>query len=328
MKRREFLQLCGGLFIAMQLPGRSYARLLEPILGENSLKEIKKLTINVGATAPFKVLHISDTHLTRVDARDNERKHTVAAKRSKAFPDAEKYFDAAIRYARENDLLLMHTGDLQDFVSEANLDYIAAHLNAEQWYTAAGNHEFSQYVGEARENAEYKAQSYDKVQAVFPNDLTVASRIINGVNFVAIDNVYYYVTAEQHHAVKREFEKGLPVVLMCHIPFYTPEHCLDTLKRQKGRISYMVATPAQVITDYRSNPDNPVSEVYRNKAVSPTSVSPATQEFYNWLKEQSQLKAIICGHMHEFFEEQFSPTAVQYTVGANYFGFAQEIEFI
>jgi UDP-2,3-diacylglucosamine pyrophosphatase LpxH len=145
---------------------------------------------------------------------------------------------------------------------------------------------------------------------------------------VAIDNVYYYVTAEQHQAVKREFEKGLPVVLMCHIPFYTPEHCLDTLKRQKGRISYMVATPAQVITDYRSNPNNPVSEAYRNKAVSPTSVSPATQEFYNWLKEQPQLKAIICGHMHEFFEEQFSPTAVQYTVGANYFGFAQEIEFI
>jgi UDP-2,3-diacylglucosamine pyrophosphatase LpxH len=71
-----------------------------------------------------------------------------------------------------------------------------------------------------------------------------------------------------------------------------------------------------------------VSEAYRNKAVSPTSVSPATQEFYDWLKEQSQLKAIICGHMHEFFEEQFSPTAVQYTVGANYFGFAQEIEFI
>ena len=328
MKRREFLQLCGGLFIAMQLPGRSYARLLEPILGADSLKEIKKLTINVGATAPFKVLHISDTHLTRVDERDNERKHALAEKRRSAFPDAEKYFDAAIRYARENDLLLMHTGDLEDFVSEANLDYIAAHLNAEQWYTTAGNHEFSQYVGEAKENAEYKAQSYNKVQAVFPNDLTVASRIINGVNFVAIDNVYYYVTAEQHEAVKREFEKGLPVVLMCHIPFYTPEHCQVTLKKHQGRTSYMVATPPQVINDYRSNPDNPVSESHRNRLVSATLVSPATQAFYDWLKEQPQLKAIICGHMHKFYEERFSPTAVQYTVGANYFGCAQEIEFI
>ena len=328
MKRGEFLKLCGGLFIAMQIPGRSYAHLLEPIVGADSLKEVKKLTIKVGATAPFRVLHISDTHLTRVDGRDNERKHALAVKRGNAFNHAEQYFDAAIRYAREKELLMIHTGDLQDFVSEANLDYIAAHLNAEQWYTSAGNHEFSQYVGEARENAEYKAQSYDKVQAAFPNDLTVASRVINGVNFVAIDNVYYYVTAEQHQAVKREFEKGLPVVLMCHIPFYTPEHCLDTLKRHKGRTSYMVATPAQVITDYRSNPDNTVSEAYRNKPVSPTSVSPATQEFYDWLKQQPQLKAILCGHMHEFFEERFSPTAVQYTVGANYAGLAQEIEFI
>ena len=328
MKRREFLQLCGGLFLVVQLPGRSYTHPTTPILGVDTLKEIKKLTINVGATAPFKVLHISDTHLTRVDARDNERKHALAAKRSSAFPDAEKYFYAAIKYARENNLLLMHTGDLEDFVSEANLDYIAAHLNAEEWYTAAGNHEFSQYVGEARENAEYKAQSYDKVQAVFPNDLTVASRIINGVNFVAIDNVYYYVTAEQHQAVKREFEKGLPVVLMCHIPFYTPEHCQVTLKKYQGRTSYMVATPPKVINDYRSNPDNPVSESHRNRLVPATLVSPATQEFYDWLKEQPQLKAIICGHMHNFYEERFSPTAVQYTVGANYFGFAQEIEFI
>ena len=90
----------------------------------------------------------------------------------------------------------------------------------------------------------------------------------------------------------------------------------------------MVATPAQVITDYRSNPDNTVSEAYRNKPVSPKSVSPATQEFYDGLKQQPQLKAILCGHMHEFFEERFSPTAVQYTVGANYAGLAHEIEFI
>lgn len=327
MKRREFIQLCGGFILALQLPERSYAHLMEPSLAADSLKEIKKLTIKVGATAPIKVLHISDTHLTRVDSRDNERKHTLAAKRGSAFPDAEKYFDAAIDYARKNDLMLMHTGDLQDFVSEANLDYIAKHLNPEQWYTAAGNHEFSQYVGEAKEDAAYKAQSYDKVQAAFPNDLTVASRVINGVNFVAIDNVYYYVTSEQHQALKREFAKGLPVVLMCHIPFYTPEHCIDTLKRQNGRTSYMVATPPQIINDYRTNPNNPVSDNYRNRLVS-TPIDPATQAFYDWLKEQPLLKAIICGHMHEFYEERFSPSAVQYTVGANYFGYAHEIEFI
>lgn len=327
MKRDEFLKLCSGMLLATQLPADVFANASDSTQTVE-LKDVRKITINVGATSPFSALHISDTHLTFADERNDERKIKLAESRSRHFSKAEQYFKAAIRYAHERDLMLLHTGDLIDFVSEANIDYAAKEFRRNAWFVSSGNHEFSQYVGEAKEDAAYKQQSYDKVQSAFPNDLTVASRIINGVNFVAIDNVYYYVTAEQHQELKRQFERGLPVVLMCHIPFYTPEHCLDTLKRQKGRISYMVATPPQVINDYRSNPDNPVSDTYRNKPVSPTSVSPATQEFYDWLKEQPQLKAILCGHMHEFFEERFSPTALQYTVGANYFGYAQEIEFI
>ena len=31
-------------------------------------------TLNIGATAPFKVLHLSDTHLTYADLRDGQRK--------------------------------------------------------------------------------------------------------------------------------------------------------------------------------------------------------------------------------------------------------------
>jgi hypothetical protein len=327
MKREEFLRLCGGMFLVAGLPEQLMARMAEPMDGPQALKSIRRITIAVGATKPFKALHLSDTHLTRVDSRDGERKHALAASRQRVFPWAEHYFAAAIRYARERDLMILHTGDLQDFVSEANLDFIAATFGTGDWYTSAGNHEFSQYVGGAKENAEYKAQSYDKVQAVFPNDLTVASRVINGVNFVAIDNVYYYVTAEQHKAVEREFEKGLPVVLLCHIPFYTPKHCHEALTRNGGRTSYMVCTPPKVIEDFRRDPNSAASETYRNRPVS-GDIDQPTLAFYNWLKEQSQLKAIICGHMHEFYEEQFSPTAKQYTVGANYFGYAQEIEFI
>lgn len=327
MKRREFLQLCGGILLASQLPESAYAHLLKHGEEPLPLKEVRKITIKVGATAPIRALHLSDTHLTRVDSRDNERKHTLAASRGKAFPMAEQYLDAALRYARERDLMLLHTGDMQDFVSEANLDFMATTLGVGDWFTSAGNHEFSQYVGEAKEDAAYKAQSYDRVQKVYPNDLTVASRIINGVNFVAIDNVYYYVTAEQHKAVEREFAKGLPVVLLCHIPFYTPKHCLDTLIRQKGRTSYMVATPPKVIDDFRRDPASAAVEPYRSRAVS-YDIDEPTFAFHAWLKEQPQLKAILCGHMHEFFEEQFSPTATQYTVGANYFGYAHEIEFV
>lgn len=326
MKRKDFLRLSGGMLIASQLPEQLLARTAEQANGA-TLKTIRRLTIAVGASKPFKALHLSDTHLTRVDSRDNERKHSLAASRLKVFPDAERYFDAALRYVRENNLILLHTGDLQDFVSEANIDFIRDSLGTSNWYASAGNHEYSQYVGEAKEDAAYRLQSLNKVQSAFPNDLTVASRVINGVNFVAIDDGYYNVTAEQHEAVKREMEKGMPVVLMCHVPLYTPKHCQTILKGNGGVAGYMTGAPLSITQTYQQDPSRPASEQWRNRSVQQRAER-STLDFIAWLKEQPQLKAILCGHCHDFFEERFSPTAMQYTVEAGYKGGAYEIEFV
>ena len=333
MKRSEFLRLCGGALLLTQLPKPLAAKMQKAAEaskvaeGPSTLRDVRKITINVGAKKPFSALHISDTHLTRVDARDNQRKKSLAASRQRAFPWAEHYFDAAIRYARERDLMLLHTGDLIDFVSEANLDFVAMQLGIGSWFVSAGNHEYSQYVGEAKEDAAYKAQSFDKVQRAYPNNLKVASQVINGINFVALDDVYYNVTAEQHELMRREVEKGLPIVLMCHVPFYTPKHCADVLKGNKGLAGYVTGAPLEITQTYQTNPSLGPDEQWRNRSVQQRTDEP-TAEFIAWLKQQPLLKAILCGHCHHFYEEQFSPTAVQYVVGAGYKGDAYEIEFI
>ena len=332
MKRSEFLRLCGGALLLTQLPKPLIAKVNagaeagNAAEGPSSLKDVRKITINVGATKPFSALHISDTHLTRVDERDNERKKRLSLSRQRVFPWAEHYFDAAIRYARERELMVLHTGDLIDFVSDANLDFVAMQLGVGDWFASAGNHEYSQYVGEAKEDAAYKAQSFDKVQRAYPNDLKVASRVINGVNFVALDDVYYNVTAEQHELMRREVEKGLPIVLLCHVPFYTPKHCADVLKGNNGLAGYVTGAPLEITRTYQTNPSLPANEQWRNRSVQQRSDEP-TLEFIAWLKQQPLLKAILCGHCHHFYEEQFSPTATQYIVGAGYNGAAYEVEF-
>ena len=327
MKRSDFLRLCGGMLLATQLPEAVWAQTTKPIDGPQSLKNIRRITIKAGATKPFRALHLSDTHLTRTDERDNERKKRLAQSRQRVFPWAEHYFDAAIRYARERDLMLLHTGDLIDFVSEANLDFVAAQLGVGSWFVSAGNHEYSQYVGEAKEDAAYKAQSFESVQRAYPNDLKVASKVINGINFVALDDVYYNVTREQHQLMQREVEKGLPIVLLCHVPFYTPKHCADVLKGNKGLAGYVTGAPLEITQTYQTNPSLGPDEQWRNRSVQQRTDEP-TAEFVAWLKQQPLLKAILCGHCHHFYEEQFSPTAVQYVVGAGYKGDAYEIEFI
>lgn len=326
MKRRDFLRLSGGLFLASQLPMWLHAK-SEDGSDTIGMKEIRKIRIPVGASEPFSALHLSDSHFTRVDGRDNERKHKLAKGRSKIFPQAEAYFDAAVNYAREKNLLLLHTGDLMDFVSAANLEYVAERLGDGQWFTSAGNHEYSQYVGEACEDAAYKAQTYKDVQASFPNDLTFASCVIHGVNFVAVDDVYYNFTKHQQKLMKKEIKKGLPIVMLCHVPIYTPEHAKAQLAANGGKCAYMTGAPLELTETYQCNPSLPKEEQWRNRSVQQRADKP-TLEFIEWLRKQPLLKAILCGHMHTFYQERFSPTAIQYTVAAGYAGAAYEIEFV
>jgi len=288
--------------------------------------KVKEIEVKVGAESPFSVLHISDTHLTRVDTRDDERKIRLAAKRSVRMGWAEHYLDEAMHYAAEHGMYLMHTGDLIDFVSEANLDSAALHLGAADWFTCAGNHEYSKYVGEAKEDEAYKADSRDKVQGAFPNDLTFASRVINGVNFVSIDDVYYNITEEQHALMEQEMKKGLPVVLLCHVPLYTPKHCALQLEHSKGKAACMTGAPLEITSTFDKGVTYPPEKAWRARAVQQKADKP-TLEFMAWLKEQKQLKAILCGHLHHYFEEEFSKTAVEYTVAATYHGRVQAVHF-
>lgn len=294
---------------------------------ELSLNEVTYITIPVGATEPFYALHLSDTHLTRVDERDNQRKKDLSQWRKESFPKAEAYFDAAIKYARQENMVILHTGDLIDFVSEANLDYVKEKLAGVDCFFAAGNHEYSQYVGEAKEDEAYKAQSYDKVQAAYPNNLKFATRVINGVNFVAIDDVYYNFTEEHLRLMKAEVKKGLPIVIMCHVPFYTPHFYEIEMHKTNGACAYVTGAPLKLTETYPGNPNLPEDELWRNRSVQQRA-DKATLDFVKWAKKQPLIKAILCGHNHDFYQGPFSDTAMQHMAGATYDGKATEIKFI
>lgn len=328
MKRREFLKLCGGFALAATLSQRAIAAVQD--IGVATVSELKldirPLKLNVGAIKPFKALHLSDTHFTRVEDNEMKRKIDLAKSRRKLFPKAEEYFNLQMQYAHERDLMVLHTGDMMDFITEANLKHVSEQTKIGGWITAPGNHDFSLFVGEAWEDEAYKAQSYDTVNAAFPNELTFSSRVVNGVNFVSLMNGYYYFTEYQRKRMKREVKRGLPIVMLCHVPLYTPNHCAQILKGNNNYASYMAGTPRDITSNFRPNP-NVAKDHWRQCSIQQYA-NDTTLEFLAWLKQQPELKAILCGHVHHFFEEQFSPTAVQYSVGAGYQGAAYEIEFI
>ena len=265
---------------------------------------IIKDQINIGIEKPFTFLHMTDTHLCLADDRDNERKNKLAAGRTVIFPNAEKNVEFAIKYANEKGYMIAHTGDLIDFVSYKNIDAARDFADKIDCFMAAGNHEFSQYVGEAVEDAAYRNQSLDKIQAAFKNDIRFSCREVNGVNLVAIDNSYYLFEREQLDALKAVAEQGKPMILFMHTPLYI-EELLVSLKERGAKVYSMMSVPEEHMTEY------PESRYKQQKEDA------VTAEAFEYIKSQGLIKALIVGHLHYDLECNFGNGVPQFMTGCN-----------
>ncbi len=263
----------------------------------------KEVTIDVGASAPFRVLHMSDTHLTEADERDDQRKLDLAEERKKYFPRADLLIEEASAYSKKEGIPIFHTGDLIDFVSWKNLDRARAFYEDNDVFMAAGNHEFSLYVGEAFEDAAYREQSLEKVKACFKNDIRFSKREMGGVNFVAMDNSYYLVDEWQLDALKAVVAEGKPVVLLLHTPLYCEAlYNYEMIERKAGSAGLM-AVPEEKMSGYNEYR-------YRQQKADET-----TKKAYDYICSEPTIRAILAGHLHTNGEYAINDRLTQYMVG-------------
>ena len=278
---------------------------------------IEKVCIEVGAAKPFRALHLSDNHLAFADMRDGERKVTLARRRHAAFDEGhgavEALLEEQLAYARDNGLPVLYTGDLIDFVSYQNLEYAKKALEDIDYFMAAGNHEFSLYVGEAFEDVPYKMQSYDLVQRYFRNNLLFDSRVINGVNFVAVDDGYYRFDGRQLEQMRAEVARGLPIVLMLHNPLHT-DALYEAVMREQP-CAYLTGTPEAMMGSY---------DDYRLRQQRPDA---DTLAFMDYVYGQPLVRAVLAGHLHRAWTGPLPSGVTQYVADSGYHGFAREIEF-
>ena len=117
-------------------------------------------------------------------------------------------------------------------------------------------------------------------------------------------------------AIKAEFAKGLPVVLMCHIPPVYTEKFLDNAVRSRRQILLGQGESEAHIA--KLPPPKPAQLRFDE----------TTKDFYAWLRSRNQLKAILCGHTHVEQRDRFSDSAEMIVAGGNYEGYAYEINFV
>ena len=320
MNRRDFIKsaFAGGALIATaDLPSLAKdAPSLFPERGKYERLSLSCATVRVGAERPFAVLHISDTHLC--EAYDDEgevtlklrevRRRTFGGRQEEALVDS-------IAWARKNVDYILHTGDLIDFQSRANFDLVRKHFG-DAMFGALGNHEFARHMWLAEEKEpkteEWKDRTRAKLDEVFPFDVVLHSQVVNGVNFVTLDDVYGTVTERQVERFRAEVAKGLPIVLCMHVPFFTDDIWRATTQfwaRSGSRFGDAAVPPRK--GDYQRQSEDPV-----------------TRDFIEYLRKEPLLKAILAGHEHVTIQDRFSETADEYVVGANFLFAAREVLFI
>jgi len=316
ISRRDFLGgglALGGLVAVSRLPAFADDPSVFPKRGGFERLVLAYQHIDAGASRPFSILHISDTHLTAAHPGEGEFKQKLKASRTVCFGGRqEEALRDSLSWARKNVDYVLHTGDLIDWQSEANFELVRKYYGPEM-FGSVGNHEYSRNMGlEKWEQTEaYKDGTRATVAAAYPFDVQLSSKVINGVNFVTLDDVYGYVTAGQVERFRTEVAKGLPIVLCMHVPFFTPHIWRADCKfwRGAGRKFTSAAIP-DARGDYNVQQSDPV-----------------TRDFIAYLKGEPLLKGILAGHLHITVQDRFSPTAMQFVVGGNFMFHGQEVTF-
>ncbi len=279
-----------------------------------------KSTIHVGLERPVKLLHVTDSHLPLTDGRDDERKQALGARRSESVGGdgrrITEYLDEQIAYAEQNCDLLVHTGDLIDFLSAPNVEKAREVVRHEKVFFIAGNHDFSRYVGEAWEDAAYRMNSYMEMGGGFGVPMFFNSRVVGGVNVVGVDNGYYRFEDWQIWRLKKEIEKGLPIILAFHDPLFEQSLYDYHMQNAGSECTYLVGCDEEHLLPYSE---------FRAVQQRPDE---ATLRMVELIRSEPLIKAVLTGHLHFNFESMLTETLPQFVTGAGYQGDARELTII
>lgn len=271
---------------------------------------VRTIDLKIDVPTPFSFLHFSDTHLTKAMTGElaavGETGRALHEKRTKVLNKNARSFAAVISRIRETKTFAVNTGDLLDYVSEGGLASAAVQQGLDILSTP-GNHEVMTLDPAKKPKG---PKMFDwlglQVEKAYGCKLPLDVRTVKGVKFVAFDNsgLSRYRMKEALGMMEREFRAGLPTVLCCHFPLYTPELLAYLRKGNKTK-------PA-------------IAWMMTGEEVEGVPSKPEAKAIVDFLKAQKNLKAVLAGHLHSFWKGTFHGTVPMIVAPANFSGMALE----
>ena len=204
---------------------------------------------------------------------------------------------------------MLLTGDIDDFPSRANLDILKSGLASSKVPAVycLGNHDWTflkdfqcdrhreLYLPEFFDAVNHRSEAAEKVRT----DRLAVSVFWKLADFgeflvFAFDNGRNRILPETVEAFRNVLAAGKPVILACHVPFYSP-----TLR--EPTVNYWHSDILLGGTEVHA--DGP------------------TQEFIDLMKApDSPVRAVVAGHIHFDHEDMLNDSIVQFTTAEGYRG--------
>lgn len=321
MNRKKFLSsILLGAIGAGFLPHSLFPKSIEPteeidgwLKTEHSSDDYTALIKCDAIECDTKIVHISDSHLT-VFKNGKTEFPEFAERMNKAYENPKHYltgkigtrkghFEEILKKAKGKDAdLLLITGDILNNPSIYGVNYLVEKLEniGIKYLYISGNHDWH---FEGMEGSRESLRDHWIQKRLLPlyqdNNPLYYSKIINGINFVMIDNSTYQISQEQLIFFREQTEKNYPIILAIHIPIYQPED----LKKRLGTFG-----DPRWGYDY----DEKSSLLERRERWSREGNKKETLEFIIEVLVCKKLMAVFTGHRHSAENRKISPSANMY----------------
>lgn len=189
-----------------------------------------------GITQPLRVMHLTDNHMTS-DGPDDEpyKEYTARMLKSHAMmrhyktreqiTPKDAYKEILSKAKGEGVELIALTGDNINYPSPTAVRYMIEELEAVglPYIYIAGNHDWH-YEGMEGSTQELRSEWTERhlkplYQGANP---MYSAQQIGGLNIVAIDNSTSQMMSDQVEFYRQQKALGMPILLLIHIPMYTP----------------------------------------------------------------------------------------------------------
>lgn len=187
------------------------------------METVERIIPISGLAKPLRALHVTDTHLLLTDKTETRERNAYAASRTGFFRDAagmtqRQRFLQLTELANRTDLLLM-TGDIIDFPSKSNLDFLREALSrlTVPYLYVPGNHDYTYYdnYGEPR--------TYEVCRRLLGpfcgGDPDFQTLRLGGVTFVGLSNGRDRYDPSCEAALRSLLQTEQAAVILQHVPF-------------------------------------------------------------------------------------------------------------